>query len=77
MSPGGDPMATGFHFGLPEVEMVLLATAIISAIAAIRYRHRDPRSPVASTTTPRIETSLVAPRGMGEDMREDMRESSQ
>ena len=33
-----DPMPAGFHFGLPEVEMVLLATAIISAIAAIRYR---------------------------------------
>jgi hypothetical protein len=39
-------MPPGFHFGLPEVEMVLLATAIISAIAAIRYRHRraDPRA---------------------------------
>ena len=32
-----DPMAPGFHFGAPEVQAVLLATAIISTIAAIRY----------------------------------------
>ncbi|MEZ4319698.1 MAG: hypothetical protein R3F61_19435 [Myxococcota bacterium] len=36
-----DPMAPGFHFGAPEVQAVMLATAIISAIAALRYsRHR-------------------------------------
>lgn len=39
-----DPMPPGFHFGAPEVQAVLLAIAIISTIAAIRYgrRHQNP-----------------------------------
>ncbi len=38
--PLDDPSAATFVFGRPELVAVMLATAIIAVIAAIRYRPR-------------------------------------
>ena len=45
--PDVDPMSSAFVFGLPELKAVLLATAIIATIAAMRYGAR--RSRVSSS----------------------------
>lgn len=57
--PEVDPMSTAFVFGVSELKAVMLATAIIATIAAVRYR----RSPASGAGTDTVGSRVDAPRG--------------